>query len=79
MMWGWSGYGYDWVGGAVSVVVMLVLLAALAGLVVWAVTSSPGRRRQGNEPEAILRRRLAAGEITEQEYEHLLGVLHRPC
>lgn len=60
MVWGWSGYGYDWVGGAVSVLVMLVLLAALAGLAVRAVTFLPGRRREGNEPEAIVRRRRRA-------------------
>lgn len=76
-MWGWSGYGYNWVGGMVGTVITLLVLAGLAVLAIWAVSSLPGRRPEGNEAEAILRRRLAAGEITEQEYVHLLQVLHR--
>lgn len=76
MMWGWSGYGYNWVGGLGAAVVMLVVLGGLVALAIWAVTSFARPRPEANEAEDILRRRLAAGEITEQEYQRLHQVLH---
>lgn len=76
MMWGWSGYGYNWIGGVVGAVVMLVVLGALVALAIWAMTSFARPRPEANAAENILRRRLTAGEITEQEYERLHQVLH---
>lgn len=62
-MWGWGGWV---VMGAVT-----LLTLALVGLVVWAViwaTRSTTTRRTFESPRAVLDRRLAAGEIDEDEY-----------
>jgi putative membrane protein len=53
-------------GGAM----MLLFWGGLIVLVVWAVRQfSGGGRPAGEDPTAILKRRLAAGEITQEQYE----------
>jgi putative membrane protein len=47
---------------------MLVFWGGLIALVVWAVRQFPGRPA-GEDPTAILKRRLAAGEITQEQFE----------
>ncbi|HEY3061951.1 MAG TPA: SHOCT domain-containing protein [Chloroflexota bacterium] len=68
------GYGGDFgwmagVGGLWMILGPLLWLAAIA-LVVWAVTAVFGSRAE-TRPEAveILKRRYAAGEITQAEFE----------
>jgi putative membrane protein len=59
--WGW-GWG----------VLMMVLIVALVGLVVWAIARSS--RRAGDPHDRareILAERLARGEITADEFEEL--------
>lgn len=67
MMWDW-GSGYGWgmmLGGSLM---MLVFWGGLALLVVLAVRGFSGSKQPDNVTET-LRRRLAAGEITPEEYE----------
>ncbi len=67
----WGGMG--WIGG----LMMLVVWAALILLVVLLVRAFfPAPRRDDTETAlAILRRRYAAGEISEAEYERARRVL----
>jgi putative membrane protein len=67
MMWDW-GSGYGWgmmLGGSLM---MLLFWGGLALLVVLAVRGFSGSKQLDNASET-LRRRLAAGEITAEEYE----------
>jgi uncharacterized membrane protein len=45
------------------------LLGGLIVLVIWAVRQFSGGRPAPEDPTAILKRRLAAGELTEEQYE----------
>ena len=70
MMWDW-GYNasWMWLWGAFM---MAIFWGGLIALVVWAVRASRG----GPEaPAEILRRRLARGEITPEEYETARRIL----
>jgi putative membrane protein len=78
MMDGYDMNGWGWLG----LLIVVVLTAAIIGLVVWAIAArgpgSPPRR----EPSAReqLDARLAQGEIDTQEYRERLEALsgHRP-
>jgi putative membrane protein len=49
---------------------MLLFWGGLIVLVVWAVRQfSGGDRPAAEDPAAILKRRLAAGEITQEQYD----------
>ncbi len=79
MMGGWS-WGMGLLGG----LGMLLFWGLIIGLVIWLVVtltrlsqSAGGRGAAADTALDILRRRLAAGEITPQEYDELrrkLGV-----
>jgi uncharacterized membrane protein len=56
-------------------IVALLFWAGLLALLVWAVRSSTGARRQPDTAREALRRRLASGEITEEEYERIKRLL----
>jgi putative membrane protein len=67
-MMGQFGYG-PW-AMLLSGLVMLLFWGGLVVLLVWAVRQfAPGGRPAGEDPAAILKRRLAAGEITEEQYQ----------
>jgi putative membrane protein len=73
MFWhGWyGGWGFPLAGwlGLLAFVLFVVL-------VVWAIASLVGRRPpQTDEAEAILRARLARGEISVEEYEQTRRIL----
>ena len=73
MMWDW-GSGYGWgmmLGGSLM---MLLFWGGLALLIVLLVRSFGGGRQVDSASDA-LRRRLAAGEITPEEYERTRKVL----
>ena len=54
------------VGGLMT----LAFWGGLIVLIVWAVRQfTPGQRSSPEDPQAILRRRLAAGEITREQFE----------
>jgi putative membrane protein len=79
MMGGW-GWGMGLLGG----LGMLLFWGLIIGLVVWLIVtltrSNQGAASRGAQPDSALetlRRRLAAGEITPQEFDTLrqkLGV-----
>jgi putative membrane protein len=69
-MMGFDGYGVSpwmWILGSVM---MVIVIGGLILLVVWAV-NTVGASRPGSSNTAleVLKRRLAAGEITQDEYE----------
>lgn len=71
MMWGYYD-GWSWVGMGSM---MLLLWGGVAVLVVlaWRAFSSP---RGGGQGIDVLRRRLASGEITREEFERVRRALH---
>lgn len=73
MMWDW-GSGYGWgmmLGGSLM---MLLFWGGLALLIVLLVRGVGGTRQADNASET-LRRRLAAGEITPEDYERTRKML----
>lgn len=70
----WFGNAFGWGGGSAEI---LLLLAVIVLIVCWAVGIF---RRKPVNPDyrdslAILKRRLASGEITLEEYEAVKKVL----
>lgn len=75
--WGWGlAMGLGWLvmlAFWVAVIVGIVLLVRAVG-----GSSAPTNVPRGETPLDILKRRLAAGEITPEEYERMRQVLERP-
>lgn len=83
------GGGYGWVGGLLVLLCGLAVFVGVVLLLMWAVKSSgghggmghgmgPGMGRGGaahDEAVAIAKRRLAAGEITKEQYDELMRTL----
>lgn len=69
----WNGMGWFGFGGMLLFFFLVVLLTA------WAVSAAgpAPRREEGDAALNLLRRRFAAGEITEAEYEQARQVLAR--
>ncbi len=66
MMW-W--YGAGWMG-LFGPLMMVLFWGGLILLVVWAVRASSGWTRGGHDGSLdILKRRLASGEISQDQYE----------
>jgi putative membrane protein len=78
--WGWGdwsgygGFGWPW-PGLLWLIVALLFWAGLIALLVWAVRSSSGSRHAADTAGEVLRRRLAAGEISQDEYERIKRIL----
>ena len=70
----YGGVGDPW-GMAINALVTLIFFGGLIALGIWAVRSL--NRRQGAADSAIevLRQRLAAGEIAQEEFEKIRKVL----
>lgn len=74
-----------WGFGFLCVVILLVVVGLIARMVFFRRFGSScgpgpfgrGPWSAGDDHEAILKRRLAAGEITEEEYQHVRDVLRR--
>ncbi|MBO0685201.1 MAG: hypothetical protein J2P45_18770 [Candidatus Dormibacteraeota bacterium] len=65
-------------GMLTSGLTMVLVLGGLALLVGWAIARFAGARQPAaEEAKAILRRRLAAGEITREQYEQSRRALQR--
>jgi putative membrane protein len=77
-MMGFDSYGASprmWILGSVM---MVIVLGGLILLVVWAVRTVGGPHPvSSNSPLEVLKRRLAAGEITQDEYEKTRRLLER--
>ena len=64
MMWGYNdGWNWLWMSA-----MMVVVLGVIVGLVVFAIRASTGPK-SNDQAADILRRRLAGGEITQEEFE----------
>jgi putative membrane protein len=78
--WGWhhGDVGIGW--WIVMMLGMIVFWGAIIALVVWALRGGIGLRRQQpqEEPLDTLRRRLADGSITVEEYEQRRATLEAP-
>jgi uncharacterized membrane protein len=73
MMWPYyanDGWSWLWMSG-----LMIVFWAAIIVFAVWAVRSLSRGRVAGDDAMATLRRRLAAGEITPEEFEKTKRIL----
>jgi putative membrane protein len=72
--WGWhhGDVGIGW--WIVMMLGMIVFWGAIVALVVWALRGGVGRR-ESEDPREILRRRLADGSITVEEYEQRRAAL----
>lgn len=73
------GYYGDWAWG--QWLAMSVTMLATWGLVAWLVVIAirgwrPENRRDTADPQTILERRYAHGELTEAEYLHARAVLN---
>jgi uncharacterized membrane protein len=69
-MMGFDGYGLSPWMWALMGTVMIVLLAGLSVLIVWAVRTIGGQRPVSSDsPLDVLNGRLAAGAITPEEFE----------
>jgi putative membrane protein len=71
---GYGSFGWPW-PGLIWLVAALLFWAGLIALLVWAVRSSAGSRRTPDTAREMLQRRLAAGEISEEDYERIKRIL----
>ncbi len=69
MMWYYGNGGWLWM-----TIAMLVVWGGLLAVAVWAIRAFAGSGRQ-SDAIAILRRRLAAGEISQEEFEKTKRIL----
>ncbi|MBK9741341.1 MAG: SHOCT domain-containing protein [Actinobacteria bacterium] len=66
----WNMHGDVGTGGWILMVIaMLLFWGALVTLVVWLVRGGASGASAAENPQGILDRRLASGEITPDEYE----------
>jgi putative membrane protein len=65
MMWYYGGGGWNWLW---MTLMMLMFWGGLIAVAVWAIRSGLGSRPE-NDALNVLRRRLAAGEISQEDFE----------
>lgn len=70
---GWGGFGWPW--ALLWLVFAVLFWGGLIALLIWAVRSSTGAYRAPDRAREILQQRLAAGEISEEEYERIQRML----
>src|SRR5947208_4126513 len=68
MMWPYYSDG-SWVWMLAMMLVMLVFWGGIIGVVIWAVRAFIQQRPPGDSAMETLRRRLAAGELSQEEFE----------
>ena len=74
MMWYYGPGGALWMS-VLSTLTMLAFVGGLAVLIGWTVTALRRQRGGGEPAEEILKRRLAAGEISPEDYERTRRIL----
>ena len=70
MMWNYSGGGSGWIW---MTLMMVVFVGGLIAVAVWAIRSGLGSR--GRDPMDLLRGRLAAGDITQEDFDKTKRIL----
>ncbi len=82
MMSYWTTGSWGWGSAAAMTAMMLLFLILPVGLAVWAAvwaTRSTSRHTSFETPRATLDRRLASGEITDEQYNEARRLLtHGP-
>ena len=71
MMWYYGGGGWNWLW---MTLMMLIFWGGVIAVAVWAIRSGLGSRRENDALDA-LRRRLAAGEISPEDFEKTKRIL----
>lgn len=72
----WAGYGgFGWPWALLWLIFAVLFWGGLIALLIWAVRSSAGWYRAPDRAREILKQRLAAGEISEDEYERIQRIL----
>ena len=78
----WGTFGWPW-PGILWLIAFLLFWGGLLALLIWAVRLSATARHENRDAhgsrestEEILRRRLANGEITPEEYDRIQSILH---
>jgi putative membrane protein len=64
-MWYYGSGGWSWLLGTL---IMLVFWGGVIAVAVWAIRSGLGSRRETDAMD-VLRRRLASGEISQDDFE----------
>lgn len=70
-----SYWGYGWPWGLLWLAFAVLFWAGLLTLLIWAVRSVSAPRRDDDTAVRVLKRRLASGEITQEEYERIRRLL----
>ncbi len=63
------GYGFNSLGGILSLVFWALIIAGVVLLVIWLVRSSGGATSLANPAMDILKARYAKGEITKEQFD----------
>ena len=71
MMWGYFD-GWNWI---LMGSMMLLVWGSVIALVIWGVRSFSGPRQRGDPAVEVLRRRLATGEISQDEFDKTKRIL----
>ena len=66
MMWPYAVDGWNWLSMSVM---MLLFWGGLIAFGIWAVRAFTGSRTGGDAAMDVLRRRFAAGEISQEEFD----------
>jgi uncharacterized membrane protein len=72
MMWYYGAHGWSWLWMSAM---MVLFWGGVIVLAIWAIRSFAGPRQTGDTSLDVLRRRLAAGEIAQEEFEKTKKVL----
>ncbi len=68
MMWGWN---WLWMS-----IMMVLFWGGLIAFAIWAIRTFTSNRSSGDQAVETLRRRLAAGEISQEEFDRTRRILH---
>jgi putative membrane protein len=72
----WGGdWGFGWPWGLLWLIFAVLFWGGLIVLLVWAVRSASAPRRGHDAALQTLKRRLASGEISQEEYERIRQLL----
>ncbi len=71
MMWYYGGGGWSWLW---MTLIMVIFWGGVIAVGVWAIRSGLGSRRDSDAID-VLRHRLAAGEITQEDFEKTKRIL----
>jgi uncharacterized membrane protein len=73
--WPWWSNGYGWPWALLWLGFAVLFWGGLIAILVWAVRSATAPRRRPDNAMEVLARHLAAGEISQEEYEHIRRLL----